>query len=376
VSTLAQVSSYATLFGAGLLTFASPCVLPLLPVYVATLGGASAGAVDDDVARRRLRLAGLGFATGLSVVFVGLGMGASFFAKTLVAHRQGLLVVAGVLLALTGLKLAGVLRLRILDRVLDRDARPLLERVPTPGGFFGGVLFGAAFGAGWTPCVGPVLGAALTYAASTATSPWRAGAQLAAFALGLSAPLVAAAFAATKVLAWTKRLRAATPVLQRAMGVGLVLVAVPMIVANLPSPRGTVAAAPNAPADDAAGGAPCAPSTSACAQDLSGVTKAAALTGKPRLVEFVSGTCPSCAKMAPLVDDLVLRCAKDGSLLRVTLDDPDGRALASRYGVRMVPTFVGVDASGTEVTRIVGEQAREALEQALVDVRGQACPSG
>src|SRR5690606_24478026 len=86
------------------------------------------------------------------------------------------------------------------------------------------LLFGAAFGLGWTPCVGPVLGAALTYAASTGADAATAAVQLAAYALGLSSPLVLAAFFADRVLAMARRMRATTPVLQKVTGAALVAV--------------------------------------------------------------------------------------------------------------------------------------------------------
>jgi cytochrome c-type biogenesis protein len=358
------LGSLLSLFVAGLVTFASPCVLPLLPVYVSVLGGAGTSGADPRAEARRLRLAGLGFAVGLSIVFVALGLGASALAGALAGHRRALLVGAGVLLVVFGLKLVGALR----GSVLDRDARPLLERVPTPGGFLGGALFGAAFGVGWTPCVGPVLGAALTYAASTSSSPITAAAQLAAYAAGLSSPLVAAAFAAPRVLELARRLRSATPWLSRATGV--VVVAVGVLLATdrigvlVPSPT------PAATADCATPGA-----TACAAPALDGAAPSAeALAGRPRLVEFVSGHCAVCAKMAPIVRALEEGCAKDdGSIVRVNVDDPAGRALASRYRVALVPTFVSVDADGAEVGRRVGEQSSRDLADAVAEVRGEAC---
>jgi cytochrome c-type biogenesis protein len=100
-----------------------------------------------------------------------------------------------------------------------------------------------------------------------------------------------------------------------------------------------------------------------------------ALLGQPRLVEFVSGHCPACSRMAPVVADLERRCmAKaEGSFLQVNVDEPEGEALASRYKVRMVPTFVGVDAQGLEVMRMTGEQSPQKLALVLGEVRGKAC---
>lgn len=97
--------------------------------------------------------------------------------------------------------------------------------------------------------------------------------------------------------------------------------------------------------------------------------------GKPRLIEFESAHCAVCKRMAPLVKELEARCAKEaGTVLRIQIDDPRGEALAAHYGVRFVPTFIGVDATGQEVERAVGELARERLASLLGDVRGEACP--
>jgi len=353
--------AFLGLYGAGLLTFASPCVLPLLPVYVALLGGTAVSEPDGERARVRLRLAGIGFAVGLSLVFVALGMGASAAASALSAHRRALQIVAGVAMFVFGLFLLGVVKVR----ALDRDARPLLEKAPTPNGFFGGVLFGAAFGVGWTPCVGPVLAAALTYAAGSSSSAWIAGSKLLAYALGLSTPLVAAAFAAPRVLAWAKRLRATTPRLQQAMGAMLLGIGVLFAFDRVGAVAPTVAATKSA--------AGCASSATACAPVIDAPPSAEGLKGKPRLVEFVSSNCTVCARMAPVVEGLAKRCTTGDSLLRIAVDDAQGKALASRYGVRVVPTFVSVDAVGNEVDRMIGEQSAERLAQAVSDVRGEVC---
>lgn len=356
-----SLAAFFGLYGAGLLTFASPCVLPLLPVYVALLGGTAASEADSARARVRLRLAGIGFAVGLSLVFVALGMGASAAAAALSAHRRALQIAAGVAMFVFGLFLLGLLKLKI----LDRDARPLLEKAPTPNGFFGGALFGAAFGVGWTPCVGPVLAAALTYAAGSSANAWIAGGKLLAYALGLSTPLVAAAFAAPRVLAWAKALRASTPRLQQVMGVMLIGVG-GLFVFDRVGAVAPKAVATQSPAD-------CASSATACAKVIDAPPSAEGLKGKPRLVEFVSSNCTVCARMAPVVENVAKKCATGDSLLRVAVDDADGQALASRYGVRVVPTFVSVDAVGNEVDRMIGEQSPERIAQAVSDVRGEVC---
>lgn len=359
--------SLLALFGAGLLTFASPCVLPMLPIYLSTLGGAGAAENDDpEIVKRRLRRTGVGFAVGLAAVFVALGAGASVLSASLGAHRRAFTIGAGALMVLFGARLLGVLPLRW----LDGESRPLLGRVANVRGFWGGALFGAAFALGWTPCVGPVLGAALSYAASTGADVASGVIQLAAYALGLAAPLVAASFAAPAAVALTRRLLPATPILQRATG-ALVVVAGALLATDrlgsiAPTP---VAEATPAPCETGTAGACGVPGAAAPAAEPIDLVQ-----GKPRFLEFESAHCTVCARMAPLVKELEDRCAKDaGTVVRVRVDDPAGRALAARYGVRFVPTFLNVDAEGEEVERSVGEQPKEQLARMLAEVKGEAC---
>lgn len=364
-------ATYLALFGAGLFTFASPCILPMLPVYLSVLGGAQAS--GDENAKKRLRLAGIGFAVGLSLVFIGLGVGISAISGSLVDYRKPMLIVSGVLMALFGANLLGLFRLGI----LDREARPLLTRVPAKGGFFGGLLFGAAFSLGWTPCVGPVLGATLTYSASSGANALTAASQLGAYALGLSLPLVLAAFAAERVLSLTKRLRAKTPIFQKATGAVLILVGMALatdrldaLIPDFTGEENQIAALDLERCDASEGSACAAP----IGDDVLDGTNAELPTGAPRLVEFVSARCPACIRMAPIVDELTRTCTKGGdTIVQVNVDSAHGRALAARYGVRLLPTFMSVDAEGQEVGRIVGEQPKERLALAIGEVEGEAC---
>jgi cytochrome c-type biogenesis protein len=337
----------------------------MLPVYVSILGGAQTGKdADPAAAKQRLRRAGIGFAVGLSLVFVALGVAASAIAAPIMAHAKTVSIVAGILMVLFGAKLLGILRLPW----LENEKRPFLDRIPSPRGALGGVLFGAAFGLGWTPCVGPVLGAALTYAATTSASPLAAAVQLAIYSLGLSTPLVAAAFAAGPVLAFVRRFQGATPIIQRATGLLLVVVGVVLASGQL----GKLSAIGTSQAAE-----PCeSQKTPTCtANTVSPSAGELRLpVGKPRLLEFMSDHCTVCARMAPVVAKLEHNCtANDGTIMRINVEEPSGSALAARYGVRVVPSFVSVDSQGSEIDRVVGELPAELLEVVLAEVRGKAC---
>ncbi len=359
-------------FAAGLLAFVSPCILPLVPVYLSLLAGSAAEATTPREKARSLRRAAFGFTLGLSIVFVALGMVASLVGGFLSQQRELLLMIGGGFVALFGLKLLGVLRLPF----VDREARPLLSRVPALGGFRGGVVFGAAFGLGWTPCVGPVLGAVLTYTASSSANVLWGGAQLLAFAAGLSLPLLLAAQSAPRALALLKPIRSWAPVFERVTGALLVAVGVLFMTNHLGWVIPSVGAPAHAQASVAGQPGASCESNGACQFNLAKAAahgELAAADG-PRMVEFVSGHCTVCKHMRPLVRKAEQHCRlHPGGVLQIDVDTPNGAALARRYKVHVVPTFMLLDETNQESSRLVGEQSLSTLEAALYDVAGAQC---
>ncbi|MBC7645196.1 MAG: cytochrome c biogenesis protein CcdA [Thermoleophilia bacterium] len=180
---------------AGLLSFLSPCVLPLVPSYVAFLTGVGGAVVDGDsterAVRRRTMLTGLLFVLGFSAVFIALGASASAFGGSLRANDDLITKVGGVLLIVFGLVLLGALNIA----ALNRDTR-LLQRIAGRErlGYVGAFFVGAAFGAGWTPCIGPVLGGILTLAASDGHVA-NGMLLLTAYSTGLAVPFLIATIA-------------------------------------------------------------------------------------------------------------------------------------------------------------------------------------
>jgi cytochrome c-type biogenesis protein len=190
--------SAAVAFAAGLLSFLSPCVLPLIPSYVGYLTGMTV----EEVERRRgtALLHGLWFVAGFSLVFVLLGAAASAVGHLLRDYQVWLGRVGGVLMILFGLYLLGILR----PAFLMREWRIELARKPI--GYFGSGVVGFTFGAAWTPCIGPILGGILTLAA-TQEALGRGMALLAVYALGLALPFLVTAFALDRFLVWFQRFR-------------------------------------------------------------------------------------------------------------------------------------------------------------------------
>lgn len=202
-------------FAAGLLSFLSPCVLPLVPSYLGFITGFTIAEMTDR--RRIAMLHALLFVAGFTLIFMLLGAGATALGQTLRYYEVWIQRVGGVLIILFGLYLLGVFR----PSFMDQDARLHLNRKPV--GYLGTVLVGIAFGAGWTPCLGPILGTILTMAAAEQELS-RGMLLLGGYSLGLAVPFLLAAFAAESFLGWFQRFRRFLPWVQRISGILLVVV--------------------------------------------------------------------------------------------------------------------------------------------------------
>jgi cytochrome c-type biogenesis protein len=209
---------------AGALSFLSPCVLPIVPPYLAYMGGITIEEMGADprAARRKALLAAVLFVLGLSTVFVFLGFTASVFGQFFLQNQVLLGRIAGAVIVVFGLHFLGVINIPI----LDREAR--LDAGDRGGTALGAYILGLAFAFGWTPCIGPQLGAILSLAATEA-SVERGTALLAVYAIGLGIPFLLAAAFIDKAVAVMTRLKRHMKTIERAMGVLLVGVGVALI---------------------------------------------------------------------------------------------------------------------------------------------------
>ncbi len=203
-------------FLGGILSFLSPCVLPLVPTYLAYVGGSA------EAKRRVLIFNALSFILGFSLIFVALGASASALGSVLRANQQVLMVVGGALVIFFGLVMLGVIKLPW----LYRDTRVRYEgETRTP---WGALLLGMAFAAGWTPCIGPILGAILTMAGAAGTLAAGVG-LLGAYAVGLGVPFLLAALLLDPFMRFSKGFRRWLPWVERVAGVILVVAGVLML---------------------------------------------------------------------------------------------------------------------------------------------------
>ena len=207
----------------GVLSFLSPCVLPIVPPYLAYMGGISMGEMTGGgAARRRVMLPALFFVLGLSTVFLLLGFTASAFGAFFLENQTVFSKVAGAVVLIFGLHFIGVFRIPLLDREARLDAG---ER---GGSAFGAYVLGLAFAFGWTPCIGPQLGAILSLAAQEG-SVQRGTLLLGVYAAGLGIPFLLAALFIQRSMAVMQRLKRHMKWIERAMGALLIVVGLALL---------------------------------------------------------------------------------------------------------------------------------------------------
>lgn len=211
-------------FTAGVLSFLSPCVLPLIPSYVTFITGMS---LDDVQRSRRVALVhSLLFITGFTLVFLALGATATVLGRLLHHNREWVGRIGGVLVIVLGLYLLGVFNIG----AFGRERRVHIANKPL--GYAGTILVGMAFAAGWTPCIGPILGSVLTYTASSADMN-RGLLLLLAYSLGLAVPFLLAALMIDRFMTLFQRYRGALIWMSRASGVLLIMVGVLMLTGSM-----------------------------------------------------------------------------------------------------------------------------------------------
>ena len=201
---------------AGVLSFLSPCVLPLVPSYLSFVTGMSLEDLQEGVDRRATLIHSLLFVAGFSLIFILLGASASFLGVFLKHYELWIARIGGVVIIILGLHLLGVFRIT----ALMRERR--IHVSDKPVGYLGTIGVGAAFGAGWAPCIGPVLGGILSLAGTQGTV-WAGVGLLSVYSMGLAIPFLLSALALDSFLKAFSRFRTLLPIVEKASGVMLIV---------------------------------------------------------------------------------------------------------------------------------------------------------
>ncbi len=384
-------ASFGGLFLGGLLTFASPCVLPLIPVYLVMLLGSI-----PQKAGTRDRLAAffttLFFTAGFTVVFVLMGLSATYIGRALVTHRDLFERLGGLLVILLGLKFMGYLNIPF----LDRDVRPNADRLNTRFKYLNAFILGFAFAFGWSPCVGPILGAVLTYTAMVTANPLKGGLMLLVYSLGFATPLLLLSLfidQTAKLVAGIKRYGG---IIEWVTGGLAVLVGLLLLTGNLGMfenmlPGSQPAIAESKPAHNPAKASKhilaatqkkkakeCKGEHGLCkvspGQEVFQTPETLVDSGTPTLIEFYSHNCPICRSMMPVIGALRNRCYGQGLKIRqIDVSQAKNKKYIKQFGIVGVPVFVFLDHTGKEIGRLLGKQKSDAFEPYLTALLGKKC---
>jgi len=224
--------SYLTAATAGILSFLSPCILPIVPFYLSYMAGLSMQELTEENqiargAKLRLILSSVFFAAGVITIFVLLGMGATAAGQALGQYKEPLSYVAAAILTVFGLHFLGVVKVPFLYREAKIDSSSI-----KPASYVGSYLIGLAFGFGWTPCVGPAL-AAVLYFASQQESILTGASLLFVYGAGMTFPFIIVSFFSGPFLGWVKRHRALMGYVEKVMGGFLILFALLIVTGQI-----------------------------------------------------------------------------------------------------------------------------------------------
>jgi cytochrome c-type biogenesis protein len=225
-------ASFGAAFAAGLFSFVSPCVLPLVPAYLAFLAGVSFEELKDGhhtaEATRKVVLASLAFVLGFSTIFIALGATASVVGQAIAHYFDELAIVAGLIIVILGLHFVGFFRIGW----LSREARFHVAR--KPAGILGAYVVGLAFAFGWTPCVGPVL-AAILFIAGVEGTGVRGATLLAVYSAGIGVPFLLAALFSGRFIVWASGFRKQMRRVELTMGGVLIVTGVMFMTGQMPT---------------------------------------------------------------------------------------------------------------------------------------------
>ena len=224
-----EAISYPAAFTAGLLSFLSPCVLPLIPAYFTFITGFSLEELTesrDSEIRKKVFLSTILFVSGFSLVFILMGASASYLGGLIYNYRELIRIIGGIFIIILGVHLTGIIRIR----GLDFEKRINMEKKPLH--FFGTFVVGMAFGAGWSPCIGPLLGSIIIIAGSQETV-WQGIILLAIYSSGLAIPFIIMSVFINFLLIFIKKASRVLQYINTAAGILLIIVGLILVTNKL-----------------------------------------------------------------------------------------------------------------------------------------------
>jgi cytochrome c-type biogenesis protein len=326
--------TYFSIYLSGILSFLSPCILPIIPVYFSILSGTG-----------KLIYKALLFCFGFCLVFALMGGGAGSLGSFIQINRAAVNIAAGTIILLLGLKFLNVIQIPILDRSYSISTEKFKTRFELLNAFIIGLLFAVT----WSPCIGAVLGGILTYVSASGSGAVDGAIKLFIYGIGISTPLILCVFFYQRILTFYKNSPYFFDMVKKLLGFILLIFALNLF-------YHVVTVAKNN-------------------QKQSSVTDKVMTPEKlPLFVSFVSASCEDCETMKPIIEQLNKSCGgKIVDFRTVNLDNSEYDYLAFEKGIFGTPTYILTNDKGLEKHRLFGIQKIEDLNVALEKLTNKKC---
>ncbi len=326
--------AYFYIFFAGFLSFFSPCILPIIPVYFSILSG-----TGKPIHKALL------FCLGFSLIFALMGGGAGILGTFIQTNRASVNIIAGIILLLLALKFLNIIQIPILDRSYSIRAERFRTRFELLNAFIIGLLFAVT----WSPCIGALLGGVLTYVSASGTGALDGSIKLFLYGAGISLPLIVSVFFYRKLQNFYRNNPYFFDMVKKLLGLILLLFAFSLL-------SHVVTMSKNSQ------------------QKLGTIDKIMLPDKLPLFVSFNSASCDDCKTMVPIITKLKSSCG--GKLIDfrdVNLDDSKYEYLAYQQGIFGYPTYILLDEKGDEKQRFYGIQKLENLDTGIKNMTGKPC---
>ncbi len=329
-----------TIYLARLLSFFSPCVLPIIPVYFYSMTD------ENNHSWKKLFPRGVVFCLGFIVVFIIMGIGAGGLSSVIIDHKAVINLIAGIIILLLALDFIGVINIPF----LQKNYTPKYSRLKTSMPFLNSFILGLLFALTWSPCIGAVLGGILTYVSAVSGNAIQGGWYLFVYGIGLSTPLLVASFFFEKLKGFTGRNHFFVMAVKKILGLVLVIFALMLFSQVL-----KLADIENK-------------------KELEHASNVLIPNKLPVFLTLMEPDCESCKDMTTIIEKLKNSCGNKTIEFRdVDIKNQNYAYIAIELGIIGTPTYVILSEQGEELIRFAGGQTIETLNSAIKKVTGKNC---
>lgn len=329
-----------SIYFAGLLSFFSPCILPIVPLYFYAM------MEEENYSRKKLFIRGVIFCLGFMLIFILMGIGAGGLSSSIREHRSLIDLIAGTVILILALDFIGIINIPFLQRSYSPNYSRLKTSMPLLNSFLLGLLFALT----WSPCIGAVLGGILTYVSAVSETALKGGYYLFIYGLGISTPLLAASIFFERLKGFSSRNQLFINSVKKILGLVLIFFAITLFSQVLKL---------------------------ADIENKKEIQYASTILMPDKLPVFLMITesgCESCERAAIIVDELKRSCGdKIIDFREVNVKNPNYAYVAIELGVPGAPSFIVLSREGEELIRLYGEKTVNELNDVIKKVTGKIC---